>query len=305
MKKLISPKQVARAIGVSESTLKRWCDRGLISMTKTVGGHRRMELDAVVRFLRDSGHAIVEPELLGLPAAVGQTGWTLNRACERITSALVAGEESVVRQVVFDLLLAGHTVTAIFDDVLAPVMHQIGEKWVCGEAAVYQERRACEICMRILHELRTTTPNTREKAPIALGATLEHDIYTIPVTMGEVVLRNVGWQATSLGPNLPADTLIKSIREARPRLFWVSVSFIANETSFITAVNSLFETADATGTALAIGGQALTQSVRKQVQYSTFCESLRDLELFARTLNPAPSQPTPPPPAEATSVESH
>lgn len=264
-----------------------------------------MEVDAVVRFLRDSGHEIVEPELLGLPAAVGQTGWTLKRACERISSALVSGEETVARQVVFDLLLAGHTVTAIFDDVLAPVMHQIGEEWACGEADVYQERRACEVCMRILHELRTTTEKTRRETPIALGATLENDIYTIPVTMGEVVLRNVGWQATCLGPNLPVDTLIKSIRETRPRLFWVSVSYIANEPSFITAVNSLFETADATGTALAIGGQALSQSVRKQIQYSTFCESLRDLELFARTLNPVPSQPTPPPPSEATSLDSH
>jgi len=303
MKKLISPKQVARAIGVSESTLKRWCDRGLISMTKTVGGHRRIELEAIVRFLRESGHEVVEPELLGLPAAVGQTGWTLNRACERICAALVNGEESVARQVVFDLLLAGHSATAIFDDAVTPALHQIGEQWDCGDVAVYQERRSCEICMRILHELRTTVLAADPKSPVAVGATLEHDIYTIPVTMGEVVLRSVGWQATSLGSNLPPDTLAQSIRETRPRLFWLSVSFIADESAFIAAVNSIFETAHESGTALAIGGQALSQSVRKQVQYSTFCETLRDLELFARTLHPVTSKPTPPPSTEATASE--
>jgi excisionase family DNA binding protein len=293
MKKLISPKQVARAIGVSESTLKRWCDRGLISMTKTAGGHRRMELDAVVRFLRDSGHEIVEPELLGLPAAVGQTGWTLNRACERISSALVAGEESVVRQVVFDLLLAGHTVTAIFDDVLAPVMHQIGEKWACGEAAVYQERRACEICMRLLHELRSTTASIEAASPTAIGGTIEHDIYTIPATMAEVLLRSIGWMATGIGTNLPFDTMRKAISETRPRLCWLSVSFIRDEKAFVAGINNLFLAAHEFGSALAIGGQAVSESLRQQIQYTTFCESFRDLEMFARSLHPHRSQPTP------------
>ena len=278
---------------MSESTLKRWCDRGLIAMTKTAGGHRRMEVDAVVRFLRDSGHEIVEPELLGLPAAAGQTGWTLNRARDLLGQALVRGDESVSRQVFFDLLLAGHSVTAIFDDVVAPTFHAIGEQWHCGDVAVYQERRSCELCMRILRELRTTTMTAEATAPIGMGATLEHDIYTIPVTMAEVVLRSVGWQATSLGTNLPAETLMQSISETRPRLFWLSVSFIADESSFVAAVNSVFAAAHSAGAALAIGGQALGESLRKKIQYTTFCESFRDLELFARTLNPVASQPTP------------
>lgn len=295
MKKLVAPKQVARAIGVSESTLKRWCDRGLIPMTKTAGGHRKIELDSVVRFLRDSGHEIVEPELLGLPAAVGKTGWTLNRARERICKALVSGEESVARQVVFDLVLAGHSVTAIFDDVLAPTLHEIGEQWHCGDVAVYQERRACEICMRLLREIRTTVLTADSSAPVAIGATLEHDIYTIPVTAAEVVLRSVGWRATSLGSNLPATTLNESITATRPRLFWLSVSFIKDEPSFIASVNSIFETADTAGTALAIGGQAVGETVRRQIQYTAFCETFRDLEMFARTLNHVSTQPTPPP----------
>ena len=91
MRKHTSPKQVARAIGVSESTLKRWCDSGLISMTKTAGGHRRIEIEAVVRFLRQSGRELVAPELLGLPVTAGRTAWTLNRATDRMTTALIAG----------------------------------------------------------------------------------------------------------------------------------------------------------------------------------------------------------------------
>ena len=42
MKPLLSPKELADAIGVSESSIKRWVDNGEIQATKTSGGHRRI-----------------------------------------------------------------------------------------------------------------------------------------------------------------------------------------------------------------------------------------------------------------------
>jgi MerR family transcriptional regulator, light-induced transcriptional regulator len=294
MKKSASPKQVARAIGVSESTLKRWCDRGLIPMTKTAGGHRKIETEAVLQFLRESGRTIAAPELLGLPVTAGKTEWTLSRATDRIVTSLVNGEEAVARQIVFDLVLADHSMTAIFDDVLATVMHRIGEQWGCGEVAVYQERRACEICMRLLRECRQLMPVPASVAPVAIGATIENDFYTLPVTMAEIVLRSVGWKANSLGSNLPFDTLQRAVTETRPRLLWLSVSFIQDEAEFIQGVNDLFTLTTATGSAFAIGGQALTSALCRQLQYSAYCQSFRDLEMFARSLNPIDTPPTPP-----------
>lgn len=284
LKKLASPRQVARAIGVSESTLKRWCDRGLIPMTKTAGGHRRIEVVAVVRFLRESGHSIAEPEVLGLPVSVGATQWTLDRAGVRIHEALVKGDDAVVRQVVFDLLIAGHSLTAICDDALTAALHQIGNDWACGEVAVYEERRACEICMRLLHELRATTATPDGSAPLAIGGTVAQDIYTIPVTIAELVLRNARWKATALGANLPFDTLQQAVTMTRPRLFWLSVSHIADEAEFEVGVNALFECVLKFKSSLAIGGQAVTESIRRRIRYTTFCETFRDLETFAQSL---------------------
>lgn len=297
MRKTASPKQVARAIGVSESTLKRWCDSDLIAMTKTAGGHRRIEIEAVIQFLRETGRPIIEPELLGLPVTVGKTEWTLSRATDRIVSSLVSGEESVVRQIMFDLLLADHSVTAIFDDVMAPALHRIGEQWSCGDVAVYRERRACEICLRCLRELRPSATLVND-APTAIGATVESDIYTLPIAMSEIVLRSIGWNATSLGTNLPFETLIDATNAAQPRLLWLSISYIADEPTFVVGLNQLFEAAHAASTAVAIGGQALSDDLRRRIQYSTFCESFRDLECFARSLNPVSGVPTPPPSSE-------
>ena len=62
-----SPKQVASALQASESSVKRWCDQGAIASVRTVGGHRRITLDGLQRFLRDSQRALSAPEELGLP----------------------------------------------------------------------------------------------------------------------------------------------------------------------------------------------------------------------------------------------
>jgi len=285
MQKSVSPRQVARAIGVSESTLKRWCDRGLIPMTKTAGGHRRIEIQAVLQFLRESEREITEPELLGLPPAAGKTRWTLSRATDRILTALIENEEAVVRQIVFDLLLADHPMSVIFDDVLAQALHNIGQQWSCGQTAIYEERRACGICMRLLSELRTVVAVPGPQAPAAVGGTLAGDIYTIPVTMAEAVLRNVGWEATTLGAGLPTEALLEALERCRPRLFWVSVSHVIDEVDFVTGVNHLLEASEGLGTALVIGGRAVTPDLRKQIRYSAFCESFRDLEHFARSLH--------------------
>src|SRR5690606_31260259 len=118
--------------------------------------------------LRDTQQPLVRPEILGLPATTtGHGPRVTSRARSQLVEALVAGDEQTCRQIVFDLYLARRRISAICDEVLSPAFEQIGVEWECGSAKVYQERRACEICVRILHELRAMQPTPRADAPLA------------------------------------------------------------------------------------------------------------------------------------------
>lgn len=283
MSEKLTPKQVARSIGVSESSVKRWCDKGLIETMRTAGGHRRLLQHSVLSFLKERGYPLAEPEVIGLPPAAGKTEWTIDRAQRQLTESLVKGEEEAARQIVFDMLLAGHRLSIVCDQVIAPSFHEIGAEWDCGSVEVYQERRSCEICLRLLHELRLQQQEIPRTAPVAIGGTLDGDMYTVCITMAELVLRENGWNATSLGNSLPFSTLRRAIEQQKPRLFWLSVSYIRDAEVFLREANELFDCAAANGVALAVGGQALTEEIRRQMQYSSFCDTMQHLESFAAT----------------------
>ena len=289
MKSVFTPKQLSRAIDVSESSIKRWCDKGMIATQYTAGGHRRISLASLTDFLRGSKYTLVSPEALGLPPTSGQTERVIRRACDQFTQALLAGDQALCWQIALDLYLAEHSLSAICDEVFASAFREIGDRWSCGSAEVYQERRGCEILLRVMHNMRSLLAEPDPEAPLAIGGASAGDLYSLGTNMAELILRDAGWRATSLGDNLPFDTLAAAIREQKPSLFWLSCSHVQNAGEFLAGYSSLYEEFSG-NVAFVVGGHALSEELRQQMQFSSYCDSMQHLEGFAQTLLQAVKQ---------------
>jgi len=285
MKELLSPKQVALAIGVSEASLKRWCDKGLLPTIRTVGGHRRLPINGVLQFLRAQGQRIVRPEVLGLPNASAVRPSSAEASADELRDALEAGDEERARRVVVRQYLAGAKAVDLCDRVVARAFQGIGQRWQHGDVEVYQERRGCQIAMRILFELRKMLPTPAIEAPVAIGGTLERDPYDLATTMVELALRECGWRAESYGVGSPVRTLCAAIRDVRPKLFWLSVSTVERVADFREDYEELYRTAVECGSVMIVGGRALDESLRREMSYTAFCDSLRHIVHFAETLH--------------------
>jgi methanogenic corrinoid protein MtbC1 len=204
----------------------------------------------------------------------------------------------VCRQVVLDVYLARHSMSVICDQLIAAAFHEIGDLWDCGDVEVYEERRACEISVRLIHELRQVVPQPQASAPTAFGGTIDGDPYTLAVSMAELVLRDAGWNASSLGHMLPFATIRTALEKHRPRLLWLSISAIRDTDRFVDEINGLFAVAQSSGTALALGGRSMSPELRQQLRYSVFCDTFQNLADFSRTLYAsAPVVPKTTPPA--------
>lgn len=279
----LTPKKVAQAIGVSESSMKRWCDRGLIDFETTAGGHRRLSRTSVIAFLRNSKHSLIRSNMLGLPADIRPSERNPNFGQQEFLAAVLNGNEDGARRVVYELFLGGQSIADLGDRVISPSFRQIGIQWECGDLNVYRERRACEITIRVLSELRSLLPVARPGAPLALGGAPERDSYMLPSMLVEMVLREAGWRAQSLGSMLPFSSLSSAAREHRPGLFWLSVSALGDESDFLQSFAQFYDTLPS-GTFLVVGGRALQESVRQNMRFSAYGDNLNQLESLARSL---------------------
>jgi hypothetical protein len=101
--------------------------------------------------------------------------------------------------------------------------------------------------------------------------------------MVDLALRDCGWETIPLGTGLPFSTLKAAVAEHRPRLFWLSVTHITDVESFVAGYNDFRDSAPAE-VGIAVGGQALTDEVRKRIRYASYCDKLKHLQSFAETL---------------------
>jgi len=220
--RLLSPRELAHALGVSESSLKRWVDAGKIVATRTDGGHRRIALHEAVRFIRATGAPVAHPELLDMPEVVVAQERAL-AGHDRLLHHLRHGDVVGARGWLLSRYLAGASVEELCDGPVADAMHALGELWQHDEAGIFIEHRATDVCLQALAQLRNTfsPPST---ASLALGATPEDDPYLLPSFMAATVVAAAGLRAVNLGPDTPVNALQAAVEHHQPRLVWISAS---------------------------------------------------------------------------------
>ncbi|MEM8865590.1 MAG: B12-binding domain-containing protein [Planctomycetota bacterium] len=282
MQQLLSPKQVAKSMGVSESSLKRWCDQGTIPYTKTPGGHRRLRVGDVVRFLREKNRDLVDAEAIGLPSVTAEPADLLANPIDPLTAALAAGDEAEVRQIIVNCYLAGKKVVHLCENLLTPAMHKVGDLWTCGSIEVYHERQACEIVNRTLYELRSMLPVPPASAPRAIGGAPTRDNYRLATAMVEMILVEAGWNATSLGSDLPYRTLSEAAQQTKPALMWLSLTATnpmktGNGAPVLVDELADFQKTLPDTTQLIVGGRALAEAKIKTLPGIRICKRLSEL----------------------------
>jgi excisionase family DNA binding protein len=288
---IFSTRKIAQALGVSEASIKRWCDKGHMRFERTPGGHRRIPFNSVISFLRDGDHQLVRPELLDLPATIGKTKWTLQRAQNQYRDALLAGDEPCCRQIIFSLYLAKHSLADIFDLVIARAFHDLGTKWQHGSAEIYQESRGMEITHQVLYHLKQALPICHDDRPLAIGTTLANDPYHLPSLMAEMVFTAANWRAEFYGINLPSPTLINAIQTIKPKLFWISVSAFESQESFISNYHPVWQAAQDSKVTMVLGGRKLTDKLRHKIKCSAYCDNMNQLSELAVLLGEKYSSP--------------
>ncbi len=241
---------VSRRTGISQLVLRAWerrynaviparTDTGrrkyndldlekLILLSRlTSGGHRigdiaALTLDELKQLAKDFPPEVLAPVTTGRPPA--EVSELMEAALDAVANLDSRGLESVLDRALVDL-----SKPLLRNELLVPLLEEIGERWRDGKLRVAHEHMASSIVAAFL-----TSMNARYQvapgAPMVAIATPASQMHELGALLAASYAYESGWDVLYLGPNLPAEDLADAARTRGAQAVLLSLVFPHGDT---------------------------------------------------------------------------
>ena len=291
--KSLTTKEVARLCRVSDATVKRWEEAGIIKSERTSGGHRRFRIEEVARFQREAN--------LGLKMCHSDDSVTRaatrrrpsrNSSTSSLFHALIGGREEETADILIGSFLSGEKLPELFDGIVSDAMRHIGDLWRGGELSVAEEHLATRTVLNSVQKLRAVIPVPKMTGNLALVAAIEGDLHELPTQLAQVVLESSGWEVLNFGANTPLYSLAGEILQHSPELVCISATLILDLDRTTRDYKDFRAEAIKHDVSVVLGGSAFKDdSIRRRFPAHLNAESFSHLSLFAQKLNAQNDKP--------------
>ena len=276
----LTTKEVARLLQVSEATVKRWADDGLLHSSKTAGGHRRFSTQSIASLRREKGIG-TRP---ALPPPKKGRALSLNSSA-RFTELLLQGEEKEAAALLIHAYMEGQSLVAMFDKTITKAMHEVGELWFRGTITIADEHLASRVVLSALQRLRSVVVPAEPTGMKAICCGIDGDLHELPVHLAEVILETEGWDARNLGPNTPLFSLREMVTQQRPQLVCISARSIADLDRATSEYAQLRKVTAKLGASIVIGGEGFREAaIRQRFPCDFYAETFAAFAKFVKLL---------------------
>jgi excisionase family DNA binding protein len=229
-KTMLSTAEVARLFNVTETTVKRWADDGILRCQRTPGGHRKFLIAQVVEFAEVNHFEptgvleFTDSDALAPAIHVAVLSRDFPVLVDAfIRKALAQGRSSLSTYLSY---LYAHRIHLweIFDLILHPALQSVGEMWERGEISLTQEHRLSYGTLDALGRLQAQILIKPATGSTALCACLGEELHEIGLRCACSLLESEGWSTHYLGARVPSRDLRAAITGLRPEMVLVSVT---------------------------------------------------------------------------------
>lgn len=251
---LYNIKAVEQSTGISSSTLRAWERRYHVCQPQRSDSGYRLYSDrdiAIIRWLKaqvDAGMSISQAVawLDSLTASAGAlehvtlpaNGEIVITPLSPVTHHMMRRDYAVLQKELINALLgfdedaAEHILAEAFslyplelvgENLIAPVLIEIGERWHRGEITVTREHYATSLLQQRLAAILRTAPHPNQKQLIWVTCAPgeDHEIGAILLT---IYLRRAGYQIQYLGKNIKASDLVNDVSQYQPTMLLFSAT---------------------------------------------------------------------------------
>jgi excisionase family DNA binding protein len=284
MKQSFSTKELAEMWDVSESTVKRWADAGALRCRKTVGGHRKFEMDDIVEFQSRCGLAKSQAHgVNGHSESPCEFKHLLETAdypalAERFRQAALAGQFNFVAKLFNKSQEHGMSLATIGEEMIRPAMREVGELWRTGKISVLDEHLAMLATIEALAALQATVEQKAEAERLAIVGCAEGELHQLAAMLVRDLLEGEAWKVIYFGSPTPLFSFAEAVDRFKPQLACISITMADNIERARRDYEDLRRAAERQHTKIVLGGAALTDAaVRARFPESHYAGSLHDL----------------------------
>jgi DNA-binding transcriptional MerR regulator/uncharacterized membrane protein len=260
--------------GVSEGLIRAWERRyGVLKPRRTPSGYRAYTLSDIeilkrLKKLTEEGVAIAEAVRL-LPqirrevkAEASSVDAPERRAPKgdqyavwRASVLEAAGrlDQQAIEEVLDEAMASVPPVT-FFDEVLAPLQREVGEKWHAGALPVAEEHLVTQAArQRVMTLLQQAPRRAKHHVVCACFPNEDHELGLMGAALR---FRHAGWRVTFLGARTPLEHLSRVVRAVMPDLVAISVVNDPGAEAFSATLQALKALVPASAR-LVVGGSAV------------------------------------------------
>jgi len=240
----ISLTQAAELLGVHYMTAYRYVRTGRLPAHK-VGQEWRVDPAAVEALLHDADTDV----------ASGGRGRRRNHTVglvDRLTRSDEAGAWAIIE----DSVNGGMDVDAVYLELLAPALEQVGDRWAIGEVTIAQEHQASALVLRLIGRLGPRFARRgRKRGTLVVGAPAG-DVHGLPSALLSDLMRGRSFTVIDLGADVPAASWASTCAEStRLQGVGICASTPGNDDEIRAALSAIRST---TAVPVVLGGNGVT-----------------------------------------------
>ena len=143
---------------------------------------------------------------------------------------------------------------ALIQEVITPLLHQVGESWRDGSLRVAHEHLSSAIVRSFLGNMNGVFAHSQE-GPRLVVTTPAGQLHELGALLVATTGASDGWHVTYLGPNLPADEIASAVEQSGARAVALSIIYPPDDRHLKEELRRLAKLLSQSSASLLVGGR--------------------------------------------------
>lgn len=262
---VFNSQEAAKILGVNVSSVKRWTDEGKLECIRTAGGHRKFLMEHLVAFLEQNKKKTAKVNLFPLET---ETDLQISQhilkgdfayLADFVLAQALNGNRAQLQKVLNGLYLGQYPLHLIYDRLLTPVLHRIGDLWHAQQISVVEEHFASQAIRDCITRLQGIIRIPEEKIATALCLNFSRELHDIALKMVDHILESLGYEVLFSGQITPLLDIETIFARITPQKVYLSSTMIEDVPATQAEFEHIDQLSQKYGARLFLGGRGFDQ----------------------------------------------